>query len=330
VHTYGLERTADYIKIYINGDLRRTITSSGKCFTETMYVIMTMEASKADGIPTDGTFTSILGYFRYFSPRDVVDGGTDVCTLLGDVSSRTPQSCGISRKANNGCIGKNVEFSKDEVEAKCIEQGARLCTLDELQSGVTQKTGCSLDFRKVPSSTECKPGRFWAVHGGGTGNPKCKGSNKRYPVRCCASVPGQGAFVQKSHSTCRQLAWDETDAQVDQVGKLYQGALVCARSLLPHRKLPDGKCYKRNNQNRALAICSKAKARLCTQAEIESGLTQQSGCGLDYKYVHTSTSCTVDGKPGFVAVKGNGRSFKCIDPYGSGRSAGVRCCADRD
>lgn len=82
-----------------------------------------------------------------------------------------PTVCGGSRLSDLTCFG-----SQDIVKsaAKCRDEGARLCTSEELEYGVTRQSGCGYNFRYAWSSTKCSGG--YVVR---TGNP-----NSAYPPLC--------------------------------------------------------------------------------------------------------------------------------------------------
>ena len=45
-----------------------------------------------------------------------------------------------------------------EANAFCERAGARLCTFDEVRSGLAQDTGCGYDDRRIWTATRCKAG----------------------------------------------------------------------------------------------------------------------------------------------------------------------------
>lgn len=91
----------------------------------------------------------------------------------------------------------------------------------------------------------------------------------------------------------------------------------------------NNECYSKNNNANyfdALDFCTSNGARLCTEDEILSSLTRNSGCGLDKQMVWTSTAC---GDTHFRVAKGKGGSrgmYSCQDA--SNAVYGARCCSD--
>ena len=72
--------------------------------------------------------------------------------------------------------------------------------------------------------------------------------------------------------------------------------------------------------------CANAGARLCTLAELQTGVTRGTGCGFDRQSAWTKTTC---GSGGVYRARGrDGRQSVCEQDQGKIRSFAVRCCAD--
>lgn len=101
----------------------------------------------------------------------------------------------------------------------------------------------------------------------------------------------------------------------------FDGDGLCGSS-----KMPDGRCI--NNGSYTLAdaeaLCSDIGTRLCTYQEITARQAQGSGCGLDSRYVWTSSTCG-DGM-NIMSHGGKGDDPLCKAP--KEMSNGVRCCAE--
>lgn len=95
---------------------------------------------------------------------------------------------------------------------------------------------------------------------------------------------------------------------------------VCASSVL------NGHCFNSGDIDHTWAtrLCELFNARLCTIAELESGVAKGTGCMLDNAEVWTSNECS----PGVftTALGGNGSRQACV--AGTAASFDVRCCAD--
>jgi len=83
-----------------------------------------------------------------------------------------------SSKVNDGECSGEVDFAT--AEAICAENGARLCTSEELEMDVAKGTGCKGDCGAVWTSDTCKQGDF-VGHITTAGSRKCL---HRYPPTC--------------------------------------------------------------------------------------------------------------------------------------------------
>ena len=80
-----------------------------------------------------------------------------------------------------------------------------------------------------------------------------------YAVRCCSSFDRSGDGWMKKNVSC---PWGESDIF--------------------------GKCFYKVTFDTAKAICEADNARLCSESEINSGCTTNSGCGHDHRWVWIS------------------------------------------
>lgn len=252
-----------------------------------------------------------------------------------------PQSCaelGWTNLVNNVCgesddkLGSSGASSTcntasfTDAGTVCAEAGARLCTTDELDSGVTAGTGCNFDTQYIWTSTWCglgpEGGKFYVSVGGGgsASDRKCKNPKKVYPVRCCSdtdvsivsAVSGTTTTTfpfLSDRKSCASLGWEVTNN-------------ACGESDKAFKKGAD-KCFTNKNHPDAERKCLKLGGRMCSQADIEAGVGKSTGCGFDSQFLWTSTPC---GASSYIQAKGNGDgSTQCEVAKAKGP---MRCCSD--
>ena len=97
---------------------------------------------------------------------------------------------------------------------------------------------------------------------------------------------------------------------------------VCSSS-----HLGAGNCYNKDDHDwmGAYTVCAISGGRLCSLEEASNNLASATGCGLDSKYVWTSTPCS----GGFFIAPGNSKDEKIptCHPFDQA-SVSVRCCSD--
>lgn len=102
--------------------------------------------------------------------------------------------CGESdlRVNRNGASVSPTCFSGTFSEARqiCAANGARLCTVQEVQTGEPAGSGCNYDLRVVWTGNDCTSdgSQAWALNGKGLTAPTCLLKNTTLPVRCCADT----------------------------------------------------------------------------------------------------------------------------------------------
>ena len=144
----------------------------------------TMDALRTDSCCEDKGW----GGGSYFSPSHGLRtqlnfGDADVCAMS---------------KLDGKCYGNADYFS---AKALCDEQGARLCTAQELENDESHGSGCNYDYSWVWSSTPC-------VVGGCSGNTNAARTDvtdmeRGYEVRLgfTGNGPGSGSLVQRCAGT---------------------------------------------------------------------------------------------------------------------------------
>lgn len=249
------------------------------------------------------------------------------CNQLG-WTSRVGSVCAESSRAmdvdgiTDRCYSNR---NQGTAHVACERKGARLCTVDEIETGVASGTGCGFDTAMVWTSTWCGlgPKYFTAMGDGSTNERSCKMYNKQRPVRCCADVDVSAVSLRDAGTTtttlpaaarksCDELGWG---ARVNGVcGEADKGL---------KRKDGSDKCFNNKNHPDANALCTGVGARLCSAAEITSGVGKSTGCKMDTQFVWTSTPCDADS---FLGAKAKGET-ECMSVD---TSAPLKCCSDED
>lgn len=207
----------------------------------------------------------------------------------------------------------------------CAASGARMCTIDEIDSGVTATTGCNFDTQYTWTSTWCglgpEGGKFYIGMGAGGSNAdrKCKNPKKLYPVRCCSDVDLSAVTAAPATTTttfpflsarkdCATLGWEVTGSACGESDKAFKNGV--------------DKCFSWKNHPDAERKCKKLGGRMCSQADIEAGVGKATGCGFDSSFLWTSTQCS----GGYIQAKGNGDgTTQCREAKSKGP---MRCCSD--
>lgn len=234
-------------------------------------------------------------------------GNTDVCA---------------ASTIDNTCHQSDSTF--DQAEAICTGQGARLCTLAELEADVARGTGCSLDFSVTWTSTPCSNGhgayaRTGRYDVGRAATCTVKDTSTLRSVRCCADRTAEAVesdwedgVVALSPQSCYDLGW----------GFKWGNTQVCGESVL------DGECYVQTATYAAAAdVCADAGGRLCTLAEVEAHAVTSTGCGIDSQLIWTQSLCN-GGNGAYVRTgKFEGNAATC--ETNSRARLSIRCCGDR-
>jgi len=204
---------------------------------------------------------------------------------------------------SNNFDGANFEcqggLSFFEASQFCADVGGRLCTQAEVQDNCAFGTGCGFDVSFIWTST--------GAPASSTGLSTTQ-----------SSTTSTGPDVQLSEKSCDELGWTRGFGQAS-----YE--LVCGESFVG----TDGACAPRkDNYANAVATCEDQGARVCSTDELKDGAAFGSGCGLNAKFVWSSTDCVVDGSVGRVIFRWKDKRTKCKNEGFTQDKLGVRCCAD--
>ena len=234
-------------------------------------------------------------------------GSTSVssCDDLGWTNARQYGSatvCGESDQGMGGCSGV---VSYGEAGLFCRKKWGgrgRLCTVEEVENQEMQDAACDYEGEMLWTSTGV-----------------C-GDNGYYQVR------GDGE--------------EDTTVCVENIQVTAATAKVrcCSDSTLDDES--QGDCPPLLKWNAAKIWCERKGARMCTQIELQSDETRDTGCNSDRKLVWSSTECSGHWKQGqgklghwnkgYYQAWGStdfGSTSPCVQnqmPF----TAHVRCCAD--
>jgi hypothetical protein len=142
----------------------------------------------------------------------------------------------------------------------------------------------------------------------------------QFKITPTGNLPSPNVYVPNAkQETCADLGWKINGGKVRPKNKE-----VCSSS-----QLGAGNCYNSKDHDwmQAYTVCSMSGGRLCALEEVVINLAALTGCGLDSKYVWTSTPCA----GGFFVAPGNANSVlepecRAFDQH----SDGIRCCSDTD
>jgi hypothetical protein len=182
--------------------------------------------------------------------------------------------------------------------ATCYDNGARLCTKEEVESGCVAYTGCDFDFRPVWTDTDevyvadaqsdppttalpttqrpivyGAPSKRWIVQrkqGAACGdeNNDCQSrtvsTHDKYAISCCADNDmNQEWYLRNQQNDDCQGVWTESDIW------------YMHHEISKERRCTIGTWYD------AERICKDNGGRLCTRMELESGCAESTGCEFD-------------------------------------------------
>jgi len=238
-----------------------------------------------------------------FGPGDT-DIGVSCCTEDG--------SNGV-RKFGDGAECQQAK-TYDEAEAICVENGYRLCSLDEMLGLATKWKGCYHDSRYNWVSNECGQSTAHRVI---QGKPSWDGWEDSNPDDYCQSDDNHQAAYQ---------------------GEVYDldiGVGCCSM---------DGTSGDRPHCNlhpftyeHAVGLCSEYNMRLCTLEEMRTEITAGTGCSYDGAYLWTldecdassdaSASSNVYGTSKGTTADGDSKSFDDFIPMVLGAAGGIAVSA---
>jgi hypothetical protein len=155
--------------------------------------------------------------------------------------------------------------------ATCNADGARVCTVAELEGACTAGTGCGHDGDLIWSSEACTnpPGKRARCGDNilaGCAANSCADPSEGHEVRCCSDTELPG-YQQKN------------------------GCAVFAESQFLSVGEGDDGCVHEADFATAALTCDTDGARLCTSLEVTARCTSGTGCDNDSDLIWTSQDC---------------------------------------
>ena len=170
------------------------------------------------------TCDSLSGYqFKY--------RGSSVTCSQSDLRGDSEESHCISSSRGQGAnLWDSLFF--------CASVGARLCTIKELEAGLTKGSGCSNDFRSVWSSTVCTDTTHsvkgvFTMRGDGTGNIVCTPTTRLRSARCCADQDISPDAISGELITSHDLTSNGSNktSKIDSAG--YERVIIALAVIAP-------------------------------------------------------------------------------------------------
>lgn len=173
------------------------------------------------------------------------------------------------RRCESTSIGCLQHQTMAQATAACARRNMRLCSVQELDSGVCCGTGCGFDGHHVWTMTPAGGG----YGGGGMVIPQNNGfrGNSEFVVAdgCSRNQGRQNARTRNAfngRSSVRCCSMNGRRCETQTTG-----------------------CLQGVSFDQANAACSQRGLRLCSQHELERGVCCGTGCGFDGRRVWTST-----------------------------------------
>jgi hypothetical protein len=121
---------------------------------------------------------------RLVSPREM---SAQPCAELGWRLGDNSNVCGQAKPLGT-CHRKSIDYRS--AMATCNAAGARLCSVDELQSNAAKGAGCDLDNKNVWTSDSCGVDMFFlSKRSTASTPPQCKHISEQSSLTCCADGP---------------------------------------------------------------------------------------------------------------------------------------------
>lgn len=192
------------------------------------------------------------------------------------------------RRCESTSVGCLQHQTLAQATAACARRNMRLCSVQELDSGVCCGTGCGFDGHHIWTMTPA---------GGGYGHPAQYG---QYPNN--GQFNGQHGFSGSNFNGGGYHNQISDFKVVDGCARNQGRQNTRSRSAISGRASVrccsmDGRrcesstvgCLEGQTYNEATAACSRRGLRLCSEFELERGVCCGTGCGFDGRRVWSST-----------------------------------------
>mmetsp|Transcript_34187 Transcript_34187/g.102263 ORF Transcript_34187/g.102263 Transcript_34187/m.102263 type:complete len:586 (-) Transcript_34187:157-1914(-) len=202
-------------------------------------------------------------------------------------------TCEVWGESNLGESNLCYEETHAKAETICADNGARLCTAQELLDDCTRGSGCGHDEHMIWSAD-------WVVLTAAPTFAPAPAPSTQSPTVTFAPSPSPSisAVFQSKYTVCGSQAGDckGTKTKVEEEDTNHEvrccsdtsmsgwvknpGCSIWVKSDLPN-------CYE-TTYAEAESICANQNARLCTKSELLADCTRGSGCGHDNDMIWAS------------------------------------------
>jgi len=196
------------------------------------------------------------------------------------------------RRCESTSIGCLQHQTLAQASAACSRRNMRLCSVQELDSGVCCGTGCGFDGHHIWTMTPAggQQGRFGA-NGHGI-NINVNGQFNGQHGFSGSAFNGGGRQNQVSEVIAADGCPNRSGRQQARTKSVISGraSVRCCSQDGRRCETQTVGCLENARFTEANAACSQRGLRLCAQQELDRGVCCGTGCGFDGRRVWTSTS----------------------------------------
>jgi len=199
------------------------------------------------------------------------------------------------RRCESTSIGCLQHQTMAQATAACSRRNMRLCSVQELDSGVCCGTGCGFDGHHIWTMTPAGGGGFVGQNGHGINiNINGGGISGQFGGQhgfSGSTFNGGGLHNQIANFVVADGCSSRSGRQQSrtQNGMSGRASVRCCSMDARRCETQTVGCLEGVSFNQANAACSSRGLRLCAQHELETGICCGSGCGFDGRRVWTST-----------------------------------------
>lgn len=186
------------------------------------------------------------------------------------------------RRCESSSIGCLQHQTYAQATAACARRNMRLCSVQELDSGVCCGTGCGFDGHHIWTMTPAgggiagwQPGQFNVQINGFSGSGFNGGG---FHNQVSSFIVADGCLRSQGRQNSRQR--DAINGRASVRCCSFDGRRCETQTV---------GCLERASYNQANAACSQRGLRLCSEQELNRGVCCGTGCGFDGRRVWTNT-----------------------------------------
>jgi hypothetical protein len=241
----------------------------------------TVKGAGSDGLLDEqAELDSTLHEVRCCSDTDIGTGAVTGALY----KEKFPDTCPSIWGSSISCVAPATYTAAKQ---HCEDDGARLCTREEMRNDCTKMSGCSLDGKMIWTSSpaedhcmcECMnhgSDSHLLAKGSGGGATVATANTESHHVRCCSDFPhdstnAAGGMAYKKNDGCSVWGASELDSAKGSANADTDG------------------CVSAATYSEAEDHCLADGARLCTVEEMHNDCTEWTGCGFDGKMIWTMT-----------------------------------------